>query len=257
MRVTFGCNALVGTNKVGDLVADANGYREVVLGSFDAFSSNGGYYPWEAAKRAFEQSSALMTRTSNGNQRGEVGHPQYQPGMTKMQYINRILTISEPNSCVHFSEFVIDDSLFRNRKGEKMVTVLGRIKPSGANEAYLERQLSNPKENVCFSLRALTKDVNEGGQLVRHLGELVTYDVVGEGGMPEASKYTSPALESKVFTFELDDADLAATNTTGDGAIALESRAALDRFMQVAVELEPRSKTFLMSGGTKPLFMRF
>jgi hypothetical protein len=254
MRVTFGCNALIGTNKVGELHPDKDGYREVILGSFDAFSQNGGYYPWEAAKAAFEQSSAMMQRVRGGNQRGEVGHPHYQPGMTKMQYINRILTIAEPNICVQIAEFRIDDTLFRNKNGEKMVTVLGKVIPSGVHHEYLERQFANPKENVCFSLRALTKDVNENGQLVRHLGELVTYDQVNEGGMAEASKYNSPALESKVFTFDIDPTEI---NTMDTHGVATESVDALNRIMQVSVQLEPRSKTFLVGGGTKPVFMRF
>ena len=72
----YSCTALAGTNKVGKLRADENGYREMVLGAYDFDNSAGAVYPFESAQSLFKSSSSLMRRIANGQCRGEYGHPK-------------------------------------------------------------------------------------------------------------------------------------------------------------------------------------
>lgn len=197
-RISYGCTALVGTNKVGDLARDENGYYEVVLGGLNAINSAGDYYPFEQAKQLFEGSSELMRRINSGNLRGEAGHPRFQPGMNERQWFTRVADIYEPNICVHIASVHLSFDTLKNKDGSPMVAVIGRIRPSGANERYLERQLDNRLENVCFSVRSFTQDIPHQGRMLKIMRKLVTWDNVNEPGIHVANKYSTPSLESMV-----------------------------------------------------------
>lgn len=203
-RITYGCTALVGTNKVGDLVKNKDGYYEVVLGALAAYNSAGAYYELEESKKLFEGSSELMRRINNGCLRGEVGHPRYQEGMSERAWFNRVNDIYEPNSCCHFDGVNLSYDTLSDKEGRKLVAVMGLVKPSGANERFLERQLDNPKENVCFSVRSFTNDVPQGGKIVKYLRKIVTWDNVNEPGISVANKYSVPSLESVAQNDEFD-----------------------------------------------------
>lgn len=202
--ITYSCTALVGTNKVGDLKPDANGYYEVVLGALQAFNSAGQFYPLQEAKQLFESSSSLMRRISNGALRGENGHPRYQEGMSERAWFARVNDIFEPNCCVHHAEVNLSYDSMKDPQGRPVVAVIGKIKPSGAGERFLERQLENPKENVCFSIRSFTNDRMEAGIVKKYLKHIVTWDYVNEPGIAVANKYSSPALESFNDVADLD-----------------------------------------------------
>jgi len=196
-RVTYGCTALVGTNKVGTLKADSDGYYDLVLGALDFHNSSGAFYPLASAKHLFEDSSSLMRRIANGNCKGECGHPKKKPGMTMREYLERIMTVEETNVCCHFQEVTIDASgAVKDKNGRAVVAVRGKVKPTGPRGEALREALENPKENVNFSVRSLTNDVVEGGRVVKHIKTIVCWDWVNEPGISVASKYSSPSLES-------------------------------------------------------------
>lgn len=221
--ITYGCTALVGKNKVGNLKKDANGYYpDVVLGALQAYNSAGAFYEAEQSKRLFENSSELMRRIQGGNCRGEVGHPRYQEGMSERAWFSRVNDLFEPNLCVQFESVRLSYDTLRDKQGRPLVAVMGRIRPSGANERYLERQLDNPEENVCFSVRSFTRDVMEGGRVVKYLQKIVTWDNVNEPGIGVANKYDSPSLESMAIA-DLDE-HLFSLATIKDVARAEESR---------------------------------
>jgi hypothetical protein len=224
--ITYGCTALVGTNKVGDLVKDKHGYYDMVLGALAAYNSAGAYYELNEAKALFESSSELMRRINGGNLRGEVGHPRYQEGMSERAWFNRVNDIVEPNCCCHFSEVQLSYDTLKDAQGRPLVAVMGKVRPSGANERFLERQLDNPKENVCYSVRSFTNDVPQGGIMVKYLRKIVTWDLVGEPGIGVANKYSVPSLESRenneVFNFDLTSIVQFADAERSDG-ISMES----------------------------------
>lgn len=197
MNVRFTCTQLAATGKKGILTPDENGYYTMPVGGLNVFNSAGMYYTAVGAKELFEdKSSQLMRRVKRGALRGEVGHPKQMPGMSDDDYLLRILTIDESNVCAHFSELWLDFDNYKDQNGKPMVAIIGKVAPSGAHGDFLLKQLNNPKENVCFSIRSLTEDVYKRGIWERTLKNVVTFDYVNEPGIHIAEKYKSTSLES-------------------------------------------------------------
>lgn len=195
-RATFSCSALLGSNKAGNLKPDANGYYTVILGALDTYNSAGDFYPFESAKELFKESSSLMRRINNGACRAEYGHPKKLPGMTDREFLSRILTIHEDKVCAHIKEVTLDYSGIKGNDGRSVIAIIGKIKPSGPYGQVLKEQLENSQENVCFSIRSLTKDVFDGRVNRKNLMQVVCWDYVNEPGISVANKYQSPALEA-------------------------------------------------------------
>ena len=193
---TYQCTALMGTNKKGSLKCDADGYYNVVLGALDYYNSSGAFYAYEPAKKLFDQSSTLQRRITKGVLRGECGHPKFQPGQSKKDFMMRVLSIEEQSVSHHISEVTIDETTVKDKAGRPVVTIMGRIKPCGPMGDGLAASLENDKENVCFSIRSLTDDIMDArGRHVKNLVEVITWDYVNECGIDIANKYDNPALE--------------------------------------------------------------
>lgn len=195
-RVSYGCVALLGTNKVGKMTADSDGYYEFVLGGLDTYNSGGAFYPLKSAQSLFENSSNLMRRIETGACRGEYGHPKQLPGQDMRSFLRRVSTIYEDNVCCHFKDVRIEKEGIKDKSGNKVVAVIGHVKPSGPKGQALGESMENPNESVCFSVRSLTDDKIEGGRLVKHIRTIVTWDYVNEPGIDIARKWHSPSLES-------------------------------------------------------------
>lgn len=194
-KFSFGCTALMGTNKVGNLRPNADGYYPMVLGAFDAFNGNDQFYPIGPVKELFAPGSALKRRIDNGALRGEYGHPRKLPGMTDRDFLMRLADIVELNTCVHIRKVTLLPSGMLDEQGRPVVGVLGEIKPAGPKGAALQASLDNPNENVCFSIRSITVDRYEGRRYCKFLQAIYTWDYVNEPGMSVAKKWYSPALE--------------------------------------------------------------
>jgi hypothetical protein len=194
-RATFACTALLGTNKVGELKKTDDGYYIVVLGALDVFNSAGAYYPYDSAKDVFKESSSLMRRIANGALRGEYGHPKRQPNQSLREFVDRVLQIDEKNVAFHIRKVTVDFTSVKGEDGRPVIALIGEIKPSGPFAHVLEKQLENPSENVCFSIRSLTDDTFVAGKLHKHIRTVVCWDYVNEPGISVATKWKSPALE--------------------------------------------------------------
>lgn len=194
-RATYSCTALLGTNKAGVLKPDAEGYYTVVLGALNFYNSAGDFYPYESAKDLFSESSSLMRRIKNGACRAEYGHPKLQPGMSQRDFLARILSIHEDKVCAHIKEVILDDKSVKDIDGKPVMAIVGKVKPCGPYGAVLKESLDNPSENVCFSIRSLTKDVYDGIVNKKNLLQIICWDYVNEPGISVANKYQSPALE--------------------------------------------------------------
>lgn len=194
---SYSCSALNGTNKAGKLKPDGNGYYDVVLGALNFFNSRGEYYPVEPARKLLESSSILMRRISNGNLRSEYGHPKFLPGMTKKDFLYRIMDTYEQLVCQHIAKVEIDETSVKDEHGAPIIVFRGRVTPSGPFGDALRKQLDNPEENVCYSIRSITDDYIDGrGILNKALREIYTWDYVNEPGLKPANKWKSPSLES-------------------------------------------------------------
>lgn len=194
--VEYGCTALMGTNKVGKLNKDENGYYEVLLGALDVYNSGQAWYPaTQRATSLFEDSSLLQRRIKDGSLRGEYGHPKRVPGQSMQDYLLRCMTIEETLQAFHIKSVRLDDSVVKGPDGRKVISIVAKILPSGPYGPALEKQLNNPEENVCFSIRALTDDRMVRGETHKELKQIVTWDYVNEPGLWTAKKWHAPTLE--------------------------------------------------------------
>jgi hypothetical protein len=195
--VSFGCTALLGTNKKGTIQPDADGYYPVVLGALNTFNSAGAYYPLGPAQPLFENSSAFMRRVTGGNLRGECGHPRKQVGENDRDYAIRLNDIYEPNVSHHIRKVWLEPG-YKDENGRPIVLIMGEVRPSGPRGAALKEALDNRHEDVCFSIRAFTFDQPVGGIWQKYLRQIVTWDWVNEPGISAAHKWRAPTLESYI-----------------------------------------------------------
>lgn len=245
--IKFSAARLQNAGKRGELKPDAEGYYDLVIGGLNSYNSAGEFYTLEGAKELFEKSSSFMRRVANGCLKGEVGHPKKATGMSMNEYVNRILTIDEGNICCHFKEIWLDMDYGKrtnNQRSPNLVAIMAKVKPAGPKAASLEASLQNNSENVCFSIRALTKDYFVRGQCYRVLTNIVTFDNVVEPGIAIANKWDSPGLESLVNeTVTLNQLRRVANDdqhrlvATESAQIAREVVAQLERSEQLAAPL--------------------
>lgn len=193
--VSFGCTALVGTNKRGLLKCDGDGYYPVVLGALNHYNSVGAYYPLEPARALFEASSSLMRRIGTGALNGECGHPRKQPGQSDRDFAMRLNDIYEPNISHHIRKVWLDADQ-KDDHGRPTVFIMGEVKPSGPRGPALKEALEDRHSDVCFSIRSFTQDMPVGGVWHKCLRQIVTWDWVNEPGISAAHKWRAPALES-------------------------------------------------------------
>ena len=193
--VFFSCTSLQGTNKVGKLKQLDGGYYRMVVGALNMFNSAGHFYTYEQAKSVFQEGGAFMRRVRRGALRGEYGHPR-QGNMSPEMFARRVLDIDEKSVCCHHRniELVFDE--MTDDRGNPVIAIYSEVAPDGPYGPYLAKQLENPSENVCFSIRAFTKDYTVMGVKNRDIRSVVTFDYVNEPGMSVAEKFKNPALES-------------------------------------------------------------
>jgi len=203
-RIVYQCNVLQGINRVGDLKKLDNGYYEVRLGALGAFNSAGWLYSEPEGRRLIEGSGGLMRMMETARLRGECGHPRFRPGMTQLEWFSRVNDIFEPNVCVHIRRIRLEPGV--DERGRQVTMVIGEVKSSGKESTWLDRQLENRDEDVCFSIRSFTEDKVVGGVKTKFLKKIVTWDTVNEPGIAKSSKYGTASLES--LAQDIPEADL-------------------------------------------------
>lgn len=184
--------------KKGVLPCDENGYYTMPIGGLNVFNSVGQYYTLEGAKDLFVSSSSFMHRVANGYLKGEVGHPKRE-NMNLDQYMARIMTVEETNVCCHFKEVWLDENFGKTHpelKSPNLVAIMAKVKPSGPKGVSLKESFDNPDENVCFSIRSLTRDVYVRGVTNRILQQIITFDNVTAPGIATANMWAAPGLEN-------------------------------------------------------------
>lgn len=203
--------ATLPAGKRGILKPDDDGYYPQPLGALNTFNSIGEYYVRKEAESLFAPGSSLMRRLTNRRLKAELGHPDQAPGMNDSAYMYRVQEIRESMVCGVFKKIVLDfdyaEELRRSSNTPRplgvaaqhqgdLIPIIGWIKPAGPYAGDLQRGYDNPDEDVCFSVRGFTDDYYAGGINYRILREIITWDKVGEPGIANATKYTSPTLES-------------------------------------------------------------
>lgn len=191
--VSYGCTMLLGTQKKGVLKPDADGYYTLVLGAYGAHNSVGMFYDLASARPFFQPGSPLLRMIEKGVLRGEYKHPERTPGMSDQAYIARIRQIDSDRVCCHIRNIRLEAGQVDDQ-GRPIMVVIGEVRPSGPYGQVLKDALDNPHENVYFSVRSLTMDDMMRG--IKYTKDIITWDFVNEGGIYNANKYHSPALET-------------------------------------------------------------
>jgi hypothetical protein len=209
--VVFACTSLTGVNKVGQLKQDENGYYPMVVGALNVFNSAGSFYTakQEVVDLLTNQSGSFQRRIQRGALRGELGHPKPPPRalsaaeqrLRDEEFVRRNLSIYEERTCCTHMKIWLDYDSVKDKEGKSVISIMSLVKPSGELGHVLEKQLQNPHENVCFSIRSFTDNRVKFGIEERTLKEVITFDCVNEPGIAVAEKYFSPALESN---YEMD-----------------------------------------------------
>jgi hypothetical protein len=183
-------NTKINVDKSPDLKQDADGYYTMIVGGLNIANGAGDYYTAAGAKDLFTKSSSFMRRVGGGYLKGELGHPQFTPGMATQDFINRCMMIVEENICVHYKDIWLDFDRVKENNGNPVIAIVAKLRPTGNKADALERSLTNPSENTAFSLRGFTDDARQpDGRLVRTIKSIVTYDFVAEPGLSIASKH--------------------------------------------------------------------
>jgi len=199
--IRFACTSLKGTNKVGVLPVDENGYRTMIVGALNMFNSAGEFYVAEEAKELIvNSSSAFQRRVARGVLKAEYGHPKPFPGQSERSFAARVLNIDEDRVAAHHKEIWLDFDA-KAPDGKSVIGIMSKVRDSGPFGPTLARSLENKDENVCFSIRAFTDDKMMGGINYRTLRQIITFDYVNEPGMALAEKFRSPALEGFTGSF--------------------------------------------------------
>lgn len=202
MGLKFECTALIGVNKVGQLEKDKDGYYHVTFGALDLPNSIGVPYSYDLCKHEFDPNSIFMRKVFGGKLYSEVEHPEppikdpRHPDFEDV-WIERSRQIALTNACGHIRSVFCDPGT-DPQTGRPIWIIHGWIKPEGIHAGVLQSLLDNKHANVCFSLRSVIDTVMHKGQKVRKFQELITFDLVSEGGLHIATKYNSVGFESYV-----------------------------------------------------------
>lgn len=176
-----------GGNSIKALKPDSNGYYRTpvaVLGTEK--TTSGDVYDPKAFLNAMFNEKGIFNRTlRNGNLFGEWGHP-------KSRDLSRNKTIYEEMISHHISK------VFAERKTENGDTLVeALIKPCGPYGEQLREVLEDPHINSALSLRAIARDkILKGGNMMKYLLAIITFDYVFAGGFDKASSRFAVAHES-------------------------------------------------------------
>lgn len=197
--------ALAGSGKKGVLKDVGNGYKEIILGAFGAFGNGGWLYDTASAMRYIENDQEFLRMMQAGRIRGEWGHPVRPAGMNDQDWFVRICTIVEANMCCHIRRIRPSLETVTDERGRKVIAIIGEVKASGKEASAFADMLNNPDEDVNFSIRCFAK--KNFGNMTKHMTKIITWDFVFDPGVPVASKYNTPSMESKSVTRQLDEVE--------------------------------------------------
>lgn len=182
---------------------DDKGYYFITLGAFNAYNRSGAFYLMDGVRDLVEnKSSSLNRRIRDGYLKGEAGHPNYESGMSKVEFYERNLKIEQTRISHHIRDIVFTDTKTpcgMPGKGN-IVLVQAWLKPDGPLGDALKKSLDDPEQNVAFSIRCFTKDEMVNGTVIKQVVQIVTWDWVVEPGMKMANKFDTLNLESLDFT---------------------------------------------------------
>lgn len=186
--------------KQGKIEPDKDGYYTLIVGGLECTNNTGShYYTAKDVLHLFAAGSLLQRRLDQGVVRGEVGHPKMRADESMEMFIQRLVDIDLNNACCHFRKIWVDIDYGKKNphlKNPNLVAIFAEVKPEGGRGFILKEMLENQHGNVFFSIRSIADQAYVNGRWVRKIGDVITFDLVCEGGITTANKWDSPACES-------------------------------------------------------------
>lgn len=194
---------------------DDQGWYQVNLGALNAFNAHGHFYVAEGVRDLIENSdSRIGKKLREGYLEGEQEHPVYMPGMSKVDFLIRVMKIDPDRKSHHIKKIEVVDSGVPVGGGfnGNVLNLVGWVKPMGNKGHLLKESLDDPEVNTAFSVRSLTDDVYDNrGTLIKKITTLITFDWVNEPGILTANKFDSKRVSVESYniplTFNSEDFD--------------------------------------------------
>ena len=186
--------ALPNPGKKGILKKLDNDYFEIILGAFGAFGNGGWLYDEKSAIEYIQNSPDFLELIKLRRLRSEWGHPVRTPGMTDVQWFERINTILESNWSSHIRKIHLSKDVVKDEKGRSVIAIIGEVTPCGPHASDFRRCLENPDEDVNYSIRSFAR--RDFKTQRKHITKIIGWDSVWNPGIKVASKFNTPSLES-------------------------------------------------------------
>lgn len=166
-----------------------DGSYVVVLGNSSVRNKNGLVFPPDALRNTVFK---LNERAKRGTACAELGFPA-RPAPHEMaaffhavasdpnteavsptgRYTGRVLTVDPERICARFTDFRVEDDNPQNPR------IVAKVVPLGPH-AEIAREALEGKMPAYFGARALTDDKIEDDMVVRHVKDIITFDLVSE-----------------------------------------------------------------------------
>lgn len=240
--------------KANVLEPNADGYYSVVLGALNYANNLGHYYVLnDDVAKLFSSSSELLYKVNNRRMFPEDNHPKWPTGMTEDEYKRLLLEDDTDRIVGHIRRVWLDSELTEKQLqmdgvNDNTVLIMGEVTPFGARKQVLQDALTNPHQDVCFSLRGFSDDYMVKGVRHKYIKHILKWDYVPAPGLDIASKVANPtatALESRSSNLTWKSDDFRAILDTLDiddnskqDQLALESRRREIASLMVAFEKE-------------------
>lgn len=192
--------ALPTPGKKGILKKLDNDYYEIIVGAFGAFGNGGWLYDERTAIDYFNNNPEFLELLRNRRMRSEWGHPVREPGMSDMEWLQRIHTIHEPNWSSHIRALHLSSNTVRDEKGRSVVAIIAEVTPCGPHAESFRRCLENPDEDMNYSVRSFAR--KDFRTQRKHISKIITFDSVWNPGIKSISKFNTPSLESSQLSIE-------------------------------------------------------
>lgn len=200
-KLVFTSNKAVLKGKQGKLKQDSDGNFEVMVGAYNIPTTSGETYLFTERVKKLFTSSTMLSKFNKNQLYGEADHPSLDDYRLKTRteaeavalWINRLRRI-DPKNISHQIMGIRWEKLPQVVNGRPVYGVYCIIKPL---VPILAKSLSDPEQNTAFSVRSFVNRTMQLGELFCETNDIVTYDWVPHGGIPIATKYSTPSLESE------------------------------------------------------------
>lgn len=226
-----------------ELQQDGKGYYLVNIGAFNSYNQSGAFYLMDGVKDLVENKSSSLYRRLNGSfLKGEAGHPNYEPGMSTLEFYERNMRLEQTRVSHHFRDIIFKETKTPSGRGGNVVLVQAWVKPDGPMGDALKKDLDDPEINVAFSIRCFTKDRTVGGTTIKQVIQIITWDWVVEPGIKLANKFdTVLGTESLVDSKEFSPVSMEELNSLkGRHSISTE-----DNTNEIITEMDINSKRYM------------